>query len=109
MYGASGTSNDWSYGVAGIPYCYLLELRSKKHRFKVPSEEIEETGKEILSSVIALMEFVDSYTPAKIGATKCYDSDEDKRSISSIRRTSADSRSTTKKFRSTTRSARSFK
>ncbi|CAG9788791.1 unnamed protein product [Diatraea saccharalis] len=28
MYGASGTSNDFSYGVAGIPYCYLIELRT---------------------------------------------------------------------------------
>ncbi|CAG9564627.1 unnamed protein product [Danaus chrysippus] len=27
MYGAAGTSNDFSYGVAKIPYCYLLELR----------------------------------------------------------------------------------
>ncbi|KAI8439569.1 hypothetical protein MSG28_013299 [Choristoneura fumiferana] len=56
MYGASGTSNDWSYGAAKIPFCYLLELRSKKHRFKVPQEEIEETGNEILKGVMALME-----------------------------------------------------
>ncbi|XP_073952836.1 carboxypeptidase B-like isoform X1 [Choristoneura fumiferana] len=60
MYGASGTSNDWSYGAAKIPFCYLLELRSKKHRFKVPQEEIEETGNEILKGVMALMEFVDT-------------------------------------------------
>ncbi|XP_072944773.1 carboxypeptidase A1-like [Epargyreus clarus] len=59
MYGAAGTSNDWSYGAAGIPYCYLIELRSKKHRFKLPKEEIEVTGNEILACVKALMEFVD--------------------------------------------------
>ncbi|KAI8439559.1 hypothetical protein MSG28_013299 [Choristoneura fumiferana] len=49
-------SNDWSYGAAKIPFCYLLELRSKKHRFKVPQEEIEETGNEILKGVMALMD-----------------------------------------------------
>nr|XP_034834978.1 carboxypeptidase A1-like [Maniola hyperantus] len=60
MYGAAGTSNDWSYGEAGIPYCYLIELRSKKHKFMLPKDEIEETGNEILNCVIALMEFIDS-------------------------------------------------
>lgn len=59
MYGAAGTSNDWSYGAAGIPYCYLIELRSKKHKFKLPKEEIQETGNEILNCVMALMEFID--------------------------------------------------
>ncbi|KOB73602.1 Molting carboxypeptidase A, partial [Operophtera brumata] len=66
MYGASGTSNDWCYGEAGIPYCYLIELRSKEHKFKLPSEEIKETGNEILDSVQALMEFVDNYKEPEI-------------------------------------------
>ncbi|XP_063365518.1 uncharacterized protein LOC134654051 [Cydia amplana] len=61
MYGAAGTSCDWSYGQAKIPFCYLLELRSKKHKFRLPQIEIEETGKEILSCVMALMKFVDDY------------------------------------------------
>ncbi|XP_049875904.1 carboxypeptidase A1-like [Pectinophora gossypiella] len=61
MYRASGTSNDWCYGEVGIPYCYLIELRSKKHRFKLPQDEIEDTGNEILNCVIALMDFVDKY------------------------------------------------
>ncbi|XP_047992762.1 uncharacterized protein LOC125231359 [Leguminivora glycinivorella] len=61
MYGAAGTSCDWSYGEAKIPFCYLLELRSKKHKFRLPQIEIEETGKEILSCVMALMNFVDNY------------------------------------------------
>ncbi|VVC93997.1 unnamed protein product [Leptidea sinapis] len=60
MYSAAGTSNDWSYGEARIPYCYLIELRSRKHKFKLPKEEIEETGNEILNCVKALMEFVDA-------------------------------------------------
>ncbi|KAL4711506.1 hypothetical protein ACJJTC_000522 [Scirpophaga incertulas] len=50
MYGASGTSNDFSYGAAKIPFCYLIELQSKEHKFKVPNEKIEETGNEILNS-----------------------------------------------------------
>ncbi|XP_061718783.1 uncharacterized protein LOC133526258 [Cydia pomonella] len=61
MYGAAGTSCDWSYGQAKIPFCYLLELRSKKHKFRLPQIEIEETGKEILSCIMALMKFVDNY------------------------------------------------
>nr|XP_026495764.1 uncharacterized protein LOC113400423 [Vanessa tameamea] len=60
MYGASGTSNDWSYGKAGIPYCYLIELTSKKHRFRLPKEEIEETGRAILNCVKALMDHIDN-------------------------------------------------
>lgn len=64
MYGAAGTSNDFSYGQAGIPYCYLIELRSKKHKFKLPKEEIEETGNEILNCVKALVEFLDN--PVKV-------------------------------------------
>lgn len=59
MYRAAGTSNDWSHGAVGIPYCYLIELRSRKHKFMLPCEEIEETGNEILNCLIALMEFVD--------------------------------------------------
>ncbi|XP_046969704.1 carboxypeptidase B-like, partial [Vanessa cardui] len=62
MYGAAGTSNDWSYGKAGIPYCYLIELTSKKHRFRLPKEEIEETGRAILNSVKALMDHIDNKT-----------------------------------------------
>ncbi|KAJ0174575.1 hypothetical protein K1T71_009683 [Dendrolimus kikuchii] len=66
MYRAAGTSNDWSHGAAGIPYCYLIELRSKKHKFKLPKEEIEETGKEILNCITDLMEFVDSYSETHV-------------------------------------------
>ncbi|XP_075980753.1 uncharacterized protein LOC142979607 [Anticarsia gemmatalis] len=65
MYPASGTSNDWSHGEVGIPFCYLIELRSRKHKFKLPKEEIAETGAEILSCVIALMEFIDNYKNPK--------------------------------------------
>ncbi|XP_023937150.2 carboxypeptidase B-like [Bicyclus anynana] len=72
MYGAAGTSNDWSYGVAGIPYCYLIELRSKKHKFMLPKDEIEETGNEILNCVKALMEFIDGKERVSI-ADNCKD------------------------------------
>ncbi|XP_013180181.1 PREDICTED: carboxypeptidase B-like [Papilio xuthus] len=59
MYGASGTSTDWSYGAAKIPYCYLIELRSKEHKFELPKEEIKENCKEVLHCIHALMDFVD--------------------------------------------------
>ncbi|XP_052743547.1 carboxypeptidase B-like [Bicyclus anynana] len=58
-YFACGTSSDWSYGIAKIPYSYMIELRSKKHRFKVPNDQILETCHEIWHAVESLMEFVD--------------------------------------------------
>ncbi|XP_021207339.3 carboxypeptidase B, partial [Bombyx mori] len=59
MYYASGTSIDWSYGTARIPFTYLIELRSKKDRFLLPKEEIQDCCKEVLNGVKALAEFVD--------------------------------------------------
>lgn len=59
MYYASGTSIDWSYGTARIPFSYLVELRSKQDRFLLPREEIIVCCKEILNGVKALVEFSD--------------------------------------------------
>lgn len=59
MYYASGTSIDWSYGTARIPFSYLIELRSKQDRFLLPRDEILDCCKEILSGVKTLIEFVD--------------------------------------------------
>ncbi|KAJ8712399.1 hypothetical protein PYW07_005241 [Mythimna separata] len=67
MYPSAGTSSDFAHGAANIPFCYLIELRSKIHKFKLPKEEIEDTGREILNSVIALMEFVDTYKYQRSG------------------------------------------
>ncbi|CAK1587072.1 unnamed protein product [Parnassius mnemosyne] len=71
MYGASGTSTDWSYGSAHIPFTYLIELRSKQHKFLLPKEEIQETCNEILNCIKALMEFVDNY-PIDKNSSKLY-------------------------------------
>lgn len=59
MYYAGGTSVDWSYGSAKIPFSYLIELRSKDHRFLLPKEEILANCKEILNGIKALMKYVD--------------------------------------------------
>ncbi|KAJ8715139.1 hypothetical protein PYW08_005120 [Mythimna loreyi] len=59
MYYASGTSIDWSYGTARIPYSYLVELRSKQDKFLLHKDEIQVCCKEILSGVKALVEFAD--------------------------------------------------
>lgn len=59
MYFATGTSVDWSYGTARIPFSYLIELRSKQHKFLLPKEEILDCCKEIFSGIKALAEFVD--------------------------------------------------
>lgn len=58
-YYACGTSTDWSYGIAKIPYSYIIELRSKKHRFKLPKGEILETCEEIWHAVKSLIKFID--------------------------------------------------
>ncbi|XP_013148138.1 PREDICTED: carboxypeptidase B-like [Papilio polytes] len=67
MYYASGTSTDWSYAVANIPYSYMVELRGKRHRFLLPKEEIVCTSIEVLCGVSKLMEYIEKFnkiTPA---------------------------------------------
>ncbi|CAG9788792.1 unnamed protein product [Diatraea saccharalis] len=64
MYSACGTSIDWSYGVARIPFSYLIELPSKQDRFLLPKEKILSCCKEVLNGVKALAQFVDTATPS---------------------------------------------
>lgn len=59
MYCANGTSIDWSYGTAHIPFSYLIELRSKAHKFLLPKEEIIECCEENLSGLKALAAYAD--------------------------------------------------
>lgn len=59
MYYAAGTSIDWAYGCANIPYSYMVELRSKEHRFLLPKDEILCTSSEIFCGVKTLMAFID--------------------------------------------------
>ncbi|XP_063626081.1 carboxypeptidase B-like [Cydia splendana] len=59
-YYACGTSIDWSYANANIPYSYMIELRSRKYRFKLPKDQIFETCMESWSAVKSLMEYVDN-------------------------------------------------
>ncbi|XP_045774588.1 carboxypeptidase B-like isoform X1 [Maniola jurtina] len=65
-YFACGTSIDWSYGIAKIPYSYMIELRSRKHRFKLPKDQILDTCEEIWQAVKSLMEFVDQPRTKKL-------------------------------------------
>lgn len=60
MYYACGTSIDWSYGTARIPFSYLIELRSKKDKFLLPKDEIQDCCIEILNGVKALVKFVET-------------------------------------------------
>lgn len=59
MYAAAGTSIDWSYGTARIPFSYLIELRSREHKFVLPRDEILDCCKEVFNGVRALADFVD--------------------------------------------------
>lgn len=61
IYCAAGTSLDWSYGSAKIPYTYLIELRKGGRRFILPETQILDTCKEAAVAVESLMKFVDEY------------------------------------------------
>ncbi|XP_031764689.2 uncharacterized protein LOC113518740 [Galleria mellonella] len=69
-YFACGTSTDWSYGIAKIPFSYMIELRSKKHKFKLPKDQIVDTCSEIWCAVKCLMDFVDQKYSVKVASTK---------------------------------------
>ncbi|XP_063386547.1 carboxypeptidase B-like isoform X2 [Cydia fagiglandana] len=72
MYYSAGTSVDWSYGSAKIPYSYMIELPSKQHRFLLPKDQIIPTAKEVFCGVIELMQFIDRRRTGKSqSATSC--------------------------------------
>ncbi|KAJ0174573.1 hypothetical protein K1T71_009681 [Dendrolimus kikuchii] len=60
-YFACGTSTDWSYGIAKIPYSFMIELRSRRHKFRLPKDQIIETCVEIWNGVRSLMDYVDQH------------------------------------------------
>ncbi|CAG9788793.1 unnamed protein product [Diatraea saccharalis] len=59
-YYACGTSIDWSYAIAKIPYSYMIELRSRRHRFKLPKDQIMDNCIEIWNAINSLMDYVDN-------------------------------------------------
>lgn len=55
LYEASGGSDDWAYGVAGIKYSYTMELRDTgEHGFVLPPEQIMESGEETILALVDL-------------------------------------------------------
>ncbi|XP_075980283.1 carboxypeptidase B-like [Anticarsia gemmatalis] len=61
-YNACGTSTDWCYSIAKIPYSYMVELRSKKHKFRLPKDQILDTCTETWNGVKSLMDYVDKHS-----------------------------------------------
>lgn len=59
IYCAAGTSLDWSYGSAKIPFSYLIELRKGGKRFILPETQILDACKEATVATESLMKFVD--------------------------------------------------
>lgn len=52
LYRSSGTSRDWAYGVAKIPYVYTIELRDQgEHGFLLPPNQILSSGIETWEGV----------------------------------------------------------
>ena len=48
IYAATGISIDWAYGVAGIKYSFLIELRDEgDFGFTLPADQILPTGEEV--------------------------------------------------------------
>ncbi|KJE90866.1 carboxypeptidase A1 [Capsaspora owczarzaki ATCC 30864] len=59
IYPASGSSADWTYGVAGIVYSYGIELRDTgTYGFVLPASYIVPSGNEMLAGFIALAKYV---------------------------------------------------
>ncbi len=51
---AGGSSMDWAYGVAKIPYTFLLELRDQgRHGFLLPARDILPTAEETWQGIVA--------------------------------------------------------
>ena len=60
MYAASGVSEDYAYGVCGITYSWVVELRDTgEFGFLLPPEEIIPTGEEIFAGVATMAKYVD--------------------------------------------------
>jgi hypothetical protein len=54
IYAASGASDDWAYGVLGVPFVYTLELRDTgRWGFLLPEEQIIPTGEETWAGIKA--------------------------------------------------------
>jgi len=53
IYPASGSSADWGYDVAGVKYCYGIELRDTgEYGFLLPANQIVPQGEEIWASLL---------------------------------------------------------
>lgn len=59
LYPASGGSDDWAKGVAGLKYAFTVELRDTgRHGFVLPASHILSSGKEVLAAVKTLAQEV---------------------------------------------------
>ncbi|XP_034244843.1 carboxypeptidase A4-like [Thrips palmi] len=59
LYPASGGSDDWAKGVAGMKYAFTIELRDTgRHGFVLPSSHILSSGKEVMAAVRTLAQEV---------------------------------------------------
>jgi len=59
IYPASGSSADWTYGVANITYSFAVELRDTgTYGFLLPADQIVPTGTETMEAVKAMAEYI---------------------------------------------------
>jgi len=65
IYPASGSSVDWTYGVADVVFSYGVELRDQgQYGFLLPASEIVPSGEETLAGILVAMEYVIAHPKA---------------------------------------------
>ncbi|XP_018797979.1 PREDICTED: zinc carboxypeptidase A 1-like [Bactrocera latifrons] len=64
IYPAAGASLDWAYGKMNVPYSYCFELRPSSNAlwsgFRLPAAQIIPTGEEIMDSMLAMINEIDT-------------------------------------------------
>ncbi|CAF4908178.1 unnamed protein product [Rotaria sp. Silwood1] len=60
IYVASGSTADWTYGVANVTFSYGVELRDTgKYGFLLPEDQIIPTGEETMAGLVALLQYIE--------------------------------------------------
>lgn len=67
LYGlASGATDDWAYGMLGVPFSYTIELPDQgTHGFLLPESRISSTVTETAAGVHCMVSFLANYGPCQ--------------------------------------------
>ncbi|CAF4176160.1 unnamed protein product [Rotaria sp. Silwood2] len=60
IYATSGSTVDWTYGIANVTFSYGVELRDTgKYGFLLPENQIIPSGEETLAGLVALLQYIE--------------------------------------------------